>query len=167
MLWGSVVFNNDRLFGSDFDFELHKMISSFNKYLFELLLYIRYCLVLGKWKKKQTNMLIFTEPIFNEEWQNRRKQLVCHITDDKHYCCLVAKSCPTFWDPMKCSAAHQASLSFTVSQSLLKLMSIESVMPSNHLIICLPLLLLSSIFPSIRVFSSELALHIRWPIIIL
>jgi len=60
------------------------------------------------------------------------------------------------------TAAHQASLSFTNSRSLLKLMSIESVMPSNHLILC-PLLLLPSIFPSIRVFSNELALHIRWP----
>ena len=54
------------------------------------------------------------------------------------------------------TAAHQTSLSFTISQSLLKLMSIESVMPSNHLILCCPLLL-PSIFPSIRVFSSELA----------
>ena len=54
-------------------------------------------------------------------------------------------------------------LVFTISQSLLKLMSIESVMPSNHLILCCPLLLLLSIFPSIRGFSSELALHIRWP----
>ena len=53
------------------------------------------------------------------------------------------------------TAAHQASLSFTISQSLLKLMSIESVMPSNHLILCHPLLLLPSIFPSIRVFSNE------------
>ena len=61
------------------------------------------------------------------------------------------------------TAAHQASLSFTISRSLLKLMSIESVMPSNHLILCLPLLLLPSIFPSIRVFSNELALCIRWP----
>ena len=61
------------------------------------------------------------------------------------------------------TAAHQASLSFTISQSLLRLMSIESVMPSNHLILCCPLLLLPSIFPSIRVFSSESALHIRWP----
>ena len=61
------------------------------------------------------------------------------------------------------TAAHQASLSFTVSQSLLKLMSIESVMPSNHLIFCHPLLLLLSIFPSIRVFSSESTLCIRWP----
>ena len=61
------------------------------------------------------------------------------------------------------TAAHWASLSFTISQSLLKLTSIESMMPSNHLILCCPLLLLRSIFPSIRVFSKELALCIRWP----
>ena len=61
------------------------------------------------------------------------------------------------------TAACQASLSFTISWSLLKLMSIESVMPSNHLVLCRPLLLLPSIFPSIRVFSNDLALHIRWP----
>ena len=61
------------------------------------------------------------------------------------------------------TAAHQASLSFTSSQSLLILISIESVMPSNHLILCHPLLFLPSIFPSIRVFSNESALHIRWP----
>ena len=61
------------------------------------------------------------------------------------------------------TAARQASQSFTISWSLLKLMSIESVMPSNHLILCHPLLLLPSIFPSIRVFSNESALHIRWP----
>ena len=61
------------------------------------------------------------------------------------------------------TAAHQASLSITNSQSLLKLMSIESMMPSNHLILCRPLLLLPSIFSSIRVFSKEAALHIRWP----
>ena len=60
------------------------------------------------------------------------------------------------------TAARQASLSFTTSRSLLKLMSIESMMPFNHLILCHPLLL-PSIFPSIRVFSSESALHIRWP----
>ena len=59
--------------------------------------------------------------------------------------------------------AHQASLSFTISQSLLKLMSTESMMPSNHLILCHPLLFLSSIFHSIRVFSNELALCIGWP----
>ena len=61
------------------------------------------------------------------------------------------------------TAARQASLSFTVSRSLLKLMSIELVMPSNHLIFCHPLLLLASIFPRIRIFSNESALHIRWP----
>ena len=61
------------------------------------------------------------------------------------------------------TAAHQASLSFTISQSLLKLMSIESVMPSNHFFLCCPLLLPPSIFPSIRVFSNESALCIRWP----
>ena len=60
-------------------------------------------------------------------------------------------------------ATCQAFLSFTVSQSLLKLMSIDLVMPSNHFILGHPLLLLSSIFPSIRVFSSESTLHIRWP----
>ena len=59
------------------------------------------------------------------------------------------------------TAAGQVSLSF-ISQSLLKLMSIESVMPSNHLVLCRPLLL-PSIFPSIRAFSDELAFHIRWP----
>ena len=57
---------------------------------------------------------------------------------------------------------HQGSLSFTISQNLLKIMSVESLMPSNCLF-CRPLLLLLSIFPSIRVFSSELALHLRWP----
>ena len=61
------------------------------------------------------------------------------------------------------TAAHQASLSITNSQSFLKLMSIKSVMPSNHPILCPPLLLLPSIFPSIRVFSNESVLHIRWP----
>ena len=61
------------------------------------------------------------------------------------------------------TAAHQASLFFTISWNLLKLMSIESMMPSNHLILCRPLLLLPSIFPSITVFFNELVLHIRWP----
>ena len=61
------------------------------------------------------------------------------------------------------TAAHQASLSITNSQSLLKLMSIESVKPLNHLILCCPLLLLHSIFPSLRVFSNESVLRIRWP----
>ena len=64
----------------------------------------------------------------------------------------------TLWN-----AAHQASLSITNCRSLPKPMSIESVMPPNHLILCRPLLLLPSILPSIRVFSNESALHIRWP----
>ena len=68
---------------------------------------------------------------------------------------------PLFATPW--AAAHQASLSFTNPQSLLNLMSIESVMPSNHLILCCPLLFLPSIFPSIRVFSNESVLYIRWP----
>ena len=68
---------------------------------------------------------------------------------------------PLFATPW--TAARQASLSFTVSWSLLKLMFIESMMPSNHLILYHPLLLLPSIFPSIRVFSNESAVHIRWP----
>ena len=75
-------------------------------------------------------------------------------------CCLVHQSCWILVTPW--TAACQASLSFTTSWSLLKLISIEPVMPSNHLILCHPILLLSSIFPSIRAFSNELALWIRW-----
>ena len=78
--------------------------------------------------------------------------------DGLHCCCSVTMSCPTLATTW--TAAHQAPLFFTVSQSLLKLMSIESMMPSSHLILCHPLLLWPSIFSSIRVFSSELALHI-------
>ena len=73
----------------------------------------------------------------------------------------VAQSCPTLVTPR--TAACQASLSITNSRRLLKLMSIDLVMPSNHLILCRPLLLLPSIFPSIRVFSNESVLCIRWP----
>ena len=83
----------------------------------------------------------------------------------------ACKFYPLLFYPLSCvqlsattwTAACQASLSFTISWSLLKLMSIESVMPSNHLVICCPLLFLPSILPSIRVFSDESALHIRWP----
>ena len=73
-------------------------------------------------------------------------------------CIVVFDSLATAW-----TTAHQASLSFTISRSLLKLLSIKSMMPFNHLILCCPLLLLSSIFPSIRIFSNESVLHIRWP----
>ena len=80
----------------------------------------------------------------------------CHI----RYQFRSAQLCLTLWTPW--TAAHQASLSITNSQSLLKLMSTESVMPSNHLIFSCPILPLPSIFPSIRIFSSESILCIRW-----
>ena len=78
-----------------------------------------------------------------------------------HICCYcsVAKLCPTLWP----HGLQHARWSFMISQSLLRLISFESVMPSNHLILCYPLLLLPSIFPSIRVFSNESVLHISWP----
>ena len=77
------------------------------------------------------------------------------------YCCSFAQLCLNLCDPMDYSTP--SSLSFTNSRSLLILMSIELVMPSNHLNLFHPLLLLPSIFPSIKVFSNELALRIRWP----
>ena len=77
------------------------------------------------------------------------------------YCCSVINMCLVLCKPL--TALHQTSLSFTVSQTIAKLVSIESVMPSNHLTHSHPLLLLPSIFPSIRVFSNQLALRIRWP----
>ena len=77
-------------------------------------------------------------------------------------CCSVAQLCLTCCNPPY-TAAGQASLSFTISLSLLKFTSIELMMPPNHLILCSPLLLLLSIFPSIRVLSDELALPIKWP----
>ena len=82
----------------------------------------------------------------------------------KHICCSVVQSLShvrLFAAPK--TAARQAYLACTVSRSLLKLMAIESVLPSSHLILYHPLLLLPSVFPSIRVFSNESALHIRWP----
>ena len=84
----------------------------------------------------------------------------------KHYatikiCCSVAQSCPTLCDPMSCSTPGFPV--FAISRSLLKLMSIESVMPSNYLTLCHPLLLLPSIFPNIKGFSNESVLRIRWP----
>ena len=81
-----------------------------------------------------------------------------HPLSSVHFSCSVGSDSANLW-----TAAHWALLSITNSQSLLKLMSIESVMLSNHLILCHPLLLLPSIFPGIRVFSHESALRIRWP----
>ena len=95
------------------------------------------------------------------ETQNLKITLPCSFFLCCYCCCSVTKLQPIFWDPKK--AARQTPLFFTISWSLLKFMSIELVMPSNHLILCHPLLLLPSIFPSIRFFSNELALHIKWP----
>ena len=86
---------------------------------------------------------------------------LCLDVDHYNFCCYwVARSCPTLCSPW--SAAHRASFSFTIFESLLKLMSITSMMPSNQLIPCCPLRL-PPVFPSIRVFSSESVLLIRWP----
>ena len=80
----------------------------------------------------------------------------------KHICCCsVTKLCLILFDSMDCSTP--AYLSFTISWSLLKLMSIKLVMPSNHLVLCCPLLLLPSVFPNIGGFSNESPLCIRWP----
>ena len=83
------------------------------------------------------------------------------LTSVQLCCCSVTKLCPTLCNPMERSMP--GFLSITISQSLLKVMSIESVMPSNHMIFCHPLLVLPSIFPSIRIFSNQSVLHIRWP----
>ena len=83
------------------------------------------------------------------------------IFEVDYICCCSVSRVRLFVTPW--TTARQASLSFTISRSLIKLMSTESVMPTNHLILCHPLLLLPSIFPNMRVFSNESALHIRWP----
>ena len=88
-----------------------------------------------------------------DDKNNLRLTIICCC------CCSDTHWCLTLCNPLD----YQASLSFTFSQSLRKLMSIESMMPSNYLILCHPLLRLPSTFSSIRVFSSDLALHIRWP----
>ena len=87
--------------------------------------------------------------------------LICLLVYSVFPCCSVAQSCLTLQPHGM--AACQASLSFVISQSLLKLMSIGLMMPSNHLILCCPLFLLPSTFHSIRVFSNESALCIKWP----
>ena len=88
---------------------------------------------------------------------------MCICIYHMHYTCSVQLLSRVRLFVTPWTAAHQSSLSITNSWNLLKLMSIESMTPSNHLILCRPLLLLPSIFPSIRIFSNESALHIRWP----
>ena len=102
--------------------------------------------------------------LWEREYQSKRQRR-WHLTADPRcwtsYSCSVTKSCPTLCDPMDCSTPGFPS--FTIFWSLLQLTSIELVILSNHLIFCHPLLFLPSIFPSIRVFSNELALRIKWP----
>ena len=89
-------------------------------------------------------------------------QLSCQGPESSECCCCsVTKLCLTLCDPKDCSTP--GSLSFIISLSLLKLRFITSAMPSNHLILCHPLVLLSSIYPSIRIYSNESVLHVRWP----
>ena len=81
-----------------------------------------------------------------------------------NFCCSVAKSCPALCDPMNCSRPGFPILHYLPEFVLFKLMSIEPMILSNHLILCHPLLLLPSIFPNIKVFSNESAVCIRWPV---
>ena len=99
-------------------------------------------------------------PVISLE-KKRLCQNACYIHLKMYVCCSLTPSCATLCNPMDCSM--RASLSFIISRNLLKLMSVDSVMPSNNLILCHPLLLLPSGFPSISIFSSESALCIRWP----
>ena len=107
-------------------------------------------------KKKRYPLLV--KVFLTPTWLSSITPFLAHtLTQHKEFSS-VAQSCLILW-----TAAHQASLSLTNSQSLLKLMSIESLMPSNHLILCHPLVHVPSVFPSIRVFSKESVRHIRWP----
>ena len=118
--------------------------------------------ILGKqeWKGDiQKQFLTISRTVNKGKQFNKRKDI--HWT--YRSCCLVIRSCPTLCDPMDCSTPGFPSLSFTISWRLLKLMSIESVMPSNHLALCHLLLLSPSFFPSIRVFPNESVLGIKWP----
>ena len=100
-----------------------------------------------------------TEWLNNNKYDHVFNSLIIWVTVSVD--CSVPKSCLTLWNPMDC--AYQASLSFTISWSLLKFTSIESGMLSNHLIPCHPFLCLPSVFPSIVVFSRDSAFYIRWP----
>ena len=105
----------------------------------------------------------------NKNKLKKKKSFLCHVSKSRKgrltiYSGIIVQSlsCVRLF-VIPWTAALQDSLSFTISQSLLKFMSIESVISSNHLILCLPLFLLPSVFPSIKVFSNESGLCIRWP----
>ena len=125
--------------------------------------YEKYLQYTWEWFNIPNKEVLFSKSNIRENWAIRRN------TNDQYTCEEIFKlhqfsslsHIQLFAIPW--TAAHQASLSITNSQSLLKLIFIESVMPSNHLILSHPLLLLPSIFPSIRVFSNESMLRIRWP----
>ena len=105
--------------------------------------------------------LVEGTPLVKPVLSNRNMWGTCNLKFSSCCCCSVTNLCLTGCNPMDCRC--QAALSFTISQSLLKFLSIELVMPSNHLILCCPLLLLPSVSSSMRVFSSESALGLGWP----
>jgi len=116
------------------------------------------------WNRKILRLMIVQHLELPGSCVESESHLPSWLSDESCHLIVVAQSLGHVWlfvTPW--TAGCQASLSFTVSRSLLKLMSIESVMPSNHLILYRPLLLLPSIFPSIKVFFKESVLHIRWP----
>ena len=127
-------------------------------------------LVLSQFKSEgKEHRLCLLKEVSESHWKQstgKGVSLKIHTVTHWHYntkfCSVQSLTCVRLFVTPR-TAARQASLSITNSQSLLKLMSIESVMPSNHLILRRPLLLLPSIFPSIRVFSNESVLRIRWP----
>ena len=112
-------------------------------------------------KGKATHSNTLAWEISRTEETGRLQFMGSQRSQTQHHCCSVAQLCLTLSDPADCRML--GFLSFPISRSLLKLTSIESMMLSNHLILCHPLFLLPSIFPIVRVFSSESAVHIRWP----
>ena len=117
--------------------------------------YKRFCIIFRGFTHTHTH----THTLLSRSKSSALESLLCYQQVlSVQFSCLVMSNFAVSW-----TAACQASLSITNSWSLLKLMSIKSVVPSNHLVLCCPLLLLPSIFPSIRVFSHGSVLHIRWP----
>ena len=115
------------------------------------------CIHHATWIQPELNEAPLNPAMAGEDWN-----ISCHINKQRcHQLSSVAQSCPTLCDPM--NRSMPGLLSITTSRNSPKLMSIESVMPSSHLILCRPLLLLLPIPPSIRVFPNVLVLHIRWP----
>ena len=125
---------------------------------------LEFCLwtwLFGRWQRNSQLPNKAVICIFNIVSASVKKLEKIYSSSYSIFCYSVTKSCPTLCDPMDCSMP--GPLSSTISQSLLKVMSMELAMLSSHLIQCLHLLLLRPIFPSIRVFSIESALCISWP----